>query len=390
MKKTIRRNPDFELLADENGRRLINRKTNHDYAVNEATELILSLANGEYNAHTIALAVQDIYGSGTEQVFASVLGAIDRLIKLGALWVGDTHEIAAASEFDVVISTSNNYYCVWQAMLFHYSCVKHLGVAATVLVHTDQADLIPEFRLLESFGCRVQHAPDYPRLMGFGNLSCNTLGTLKCVESDADYIMLCDPDMLFVNSIDFSAVKPAGNEITFDRIYYLYVDGSREHLEEPAKKLGIDLARYEASPVSGGVPHIIAKSLVDRLADEWIYCMQQFNADELYISSMWSLVFAAERLKIAPKMTELCMLNSDGDEPGKVPLSTTDKFCMVHYLYGEKDQKFTKRHFRNKQEFNSVWSSTAPSGTINQLVCDHLNEAGAYYGLLEFDAQRLR
>ena len=46
--------------------------------------------------------------------------------------------------FDFVVSAENNYYLAWQAMLFHFSCLKHTGRAPIIVVHGDEPELLPD------------------------------------------------------------------------------------------------------------------------------------------------------------------------------------------------------------------------------------------------------
>src|SRR5438132_770018 len=94
--------------------------------------------------------------------------------------------------FQVVVSAENNTYLVWQAMLFHYSCLRYLGHAPIIVVHTDGEPLLPGFACITAAGGVVQTAPNYRRVGGVNYPPRNTAGTLRHVQTDAEYLVLCD------------------------------------------------------------------------------------------------------------------------------------------------------------------------------------------------------
>ena len=99
-------------------------------------------------------------------------------------------------QFDIVVSTQNNHYMEWQAMLFHFSCLHHMGQAPIVMVHKNDTPLLSGFQLIQKLGGNVQTAPDYSRAGGIEYAPRNTAATLLFVESDAEYLVLSNRRIL--------------------------------------------------------------------------------------------------------------------------------------------------------------------------------------------------
>src|SRR5690349_4623801 len=110
---------------------------------------------------------------------------------------------------------------MWQAMLFHFSCVKHLGQPPVIVVHHDGEPLLGGFELIANRGGRIQAAPNYRVHQGVSYPPRNTAGSLRDVETEAEFIFLCDPDMLFLRSVDLQEYTPSEREVSFDEVPYL-------------------------------------------------------------------------------------------------------------------------------------------------------------------------
>ena len=52
-----------------------------------------------------------------------------------------------APDYEIVASTENTPYLLWQALLFHASCVATQGVPPTIVVH-GEGPLLPGFQAL--------------------------------------------------------------------------------------------------------------------------------------------------------------------------------------------------------------------------------------------------
>src|SRR5262245_51510471 len=103
--------------------------------------------------------------------------------------------------FELVVSAENNAYLAWQAMLFHYSCLQHQRQAPIVVVHKDDEPLFPGFERIRAAGGIVQTAPNYRKYGGVNYPPRNTAATLRHVVSDADYVVVFDPDMIFLQPL---------------------------------------------------------------------------------------------------------------------------------------------------------------------------------------------
>ena len=107
----------------------------------------------------------------------------------------------------IVVSVENTPFFGWQAKLFYYSCVTRLGVQPLFIVHATGRPWEPEFYELVRAGATVKMAPSY---VIDERLPRNSAGTLLhaaelCAEDD--FIVLCDPDLLFVRNVTFPSLS---------------------------------------------------------------------------------------------------------------------------------------------------------------------------------------
>ncbi len=61
----------------------------------------------------------------------------------------------------IVVSVENTPFFGWQAKLFYYSCVTHLGVQPLFIVHDTGRPWEPEFNELVAAGATVKMVPSY-------------------------------------------------------------------------------------------------------------------------------------------------------------------------------------------------------------------------------------
>jgi hypothetical protein len=108
--------------------------------------------------------------------------------------------------FDIVVSSDNNNYLAWQCMVFYHSCITHLGQAPTIVVHGDPGPLVEGYRILQERGGIIQRLPTFISAGKIDYACRNAWATLKGVETSADNIVLCDPDMIFLRHVDFSEI----------------------------------------------------------------------------------------------------------------------------------------------------------------------------------------
>jgi hypothetical protein len=297
--------------------------------------------------------------------------------------------------YEIVVSAENNPYIAWQAMLFHYSCLKQTGRAPLVVVHGDTTQrLVVGFQTLRRHGGRIQRAPNFRLYHGIDYVPRNTPGTLRCVESEADYLVLCDADMIFLGPARFGRHRLAEDQISLDRLSYMAVNReSRPYLAPACKRAGVSLRRLARDDFGGGVPHIVPVSLQSALSREWLRSIEFFfpncpaaragNSSRrrpklFWIASMWALILAIHRLGLRPIMTQFAVTNFGGDRVAPPP--SGDDLFLIHYGYG--DSVFDKRKFFGEPgTCDQVWQVRLESTTLSGRICKEIAEARAFFGL---------
>lgn len=301
------------------------------------------------------------------------------------------------SSVDVVASTENTPYMMWQAMLFHFSCVKHLGQAPTIVVHHDGEPLLWGFESIARQGGRVQAAPNYRIHKGVDYSPRNTAGSLKHLKTSADYIFLCDPDMIFLRPISFEDFRLRDDQISFDKVDYLVPKKAEFSgtLDAICERAGVPYQTLIDRPVSGGVPHMIPRSQQHAVSDDWLDSMEFFPTfdygpeieppkelrsvpQQYWVTTMWALVLTAHRLRLEPVMTQHCLLNYWGNSP--LPPASPTGPSMIHYCYSH--QGFNKRdQYSAAAADKTVWDQRPDDGSISGAICGQLREAREYYGI---------
>lgn len=301
------------------------------------------------------------------------------------------------ADFEVVVSAENVYYMMWQAMLFHYSCVKHLGQAPVIMVHHDGEPLLGGFALISEQGGNVQAAPNYRIHKGVDYPPRNTAASLKHLQTDADFIFLCDPDMLFLRPFSLDQFALSDQQISFDEVNYLVPHKAEFNgsLESICARAGVPLQTLFDHPISGGVPHMIPRRQQQAVARDWLDSMEFFPTFDLgphfprpqelravphqfWTTTMWALVLTAHRLQLEAVMTKHCLLNYEGQTP--LSSDTTSGRTMIHYCYS--NAGFDKRlHYDQSAAENDVWHQDADDGSISGRIRRQLNEAREFYGI---------
>jgi len=312
--------------------------------------------------------------------------------------------------FEWVVSCENNHYLLWQAMLFHYSCLRHQGQAPLVMVHRDEGELLLDgFQRIVERGGKVRSAPNYRRLHGVNYPPRNTAASLKHAETDADYLVLCDCDMIFLQPCPLEQMTLGPGQLTFDKVGYLRPDhpAYQPQLDDACRRAKIPPERLRAIPIDGGVPHVIPRQLQQRLAADWLECLDlfplintpdsersanpppdlRFVPQRDWLSGMWGLVFATHRLGLEAVMTHWCRSNLEG--PGPMPAIGPGGPCLIHYCYG--DERFNKRHYATAEAAERTVWNVAPrgDGTVHDELRRQLQEAREFYGIAEFAEGRI-
>ena len=290
---------------------------------------------------------------------------------------------------EFVVATENIPYLAWQAMLFHYSCVRHMGVAPIIVVHKDDEPLHPGFERIQAAGGQVQTAPNYRIVNGVYYPPRNTAGTLRHVQTDAEYIVLCDSDMIFLQPLPLKDLLLKPRQVSFDFVSYLVPDGPQyqPYLDNICRSVGVDPKKLRTLEINGGVPHVIPTRWQQPLSNEWFELMSLFPNEPLgegcqpqsvWLAATWSIVIAMHRLKLKPVMTRFCTSNAHESQP--LPSLTPDGPKMLHYCYG--GSGFNKRdYFHSIDAEQNVWAVPPDDGTIAGAIRQHLRDARQFYGL---------
>ncbi len=295
------------------------------------------------------------------------------------------------SRFAYVVSAENNHYMVWQAMLFHYSCLTVTGQAPVIMVHGDGEPLLDGFTLIERYGGRIQQAPNYRWNDGVHYPPRNTAASLLHVDIDADVIVLCDPDMIFLHDPALDRIAIDDDQVSFDRLTYLDLDRTefRELLEQVCSNVGVPVEALEQTPINGGVPHLVPRGVKESLAHEWMAMIAAFPADSPYgdvrvnvphinwMSTMWAVVLAVHRLGLRPMMTELSTTNWKGEQilGGRNFTSPS----MIHYCYPQ--EGFNKQIYDKPDCWEDVWRVPAGDATLSGQIRTQIECARRWYGL---------
>jgi hypothetical protein len=268
----------------------------------------------------------------------------------------------------IVVSAENSSYIAWQTQLFCFSAITRLGVRPTVVVHRSAASLLPEFKIVEGWGCQIAEAPlfrnhpvgEYPPRNELG-----TLLTISCMpEFKQGRVLFCEPDMLFVKGLEYGDNGLHGE-------HYTYLDYTQWRVREVATKLGIGPRVEELNHTSPiGVPYVIPASELQRLARRWLDILDSFlELHWIDIMHAFGLALAIEDIPVS--VTRFMTDNHD-------PLKKLDR-SIIHYCYG--DWRWDKHAFQNGRS-----PLTAPhlpsrkglSGTVLFEMLTQIKEARAY------------
>lgn len=268
----------------------------------------------------------------------------------------------------VVVSAENNSFFGWQCKLFYHSCVTRLGVQPLFLMHDTGRPWEPEFYELARAGATVKMIPSY---IIDERLCRNVAGALLhaselCAEDD--FIVLCDPDMLFVRSVSFPRVL-AGN-------FYSYLHFRQPAVEMTAQKLGLqrELRKRRDPQLCCGPPYVIPVRDARSLAENWLQAVDAFpqrSFEEMWMDIMYAFGFAVLKLELRVRLMDLVDTNTK-------PRARL-RHDIVHYCDG--NDGWNKREFLHRPQVGEVWDPRidAGRGTVLQEIFRQIKEAKTFY-----------
>ena len=274
-----------------------------------------------------------------------------------------------ARGYRIVVSAENSPYLAWQAKLFHFSCVSRLNHSPIVIVHECGSKWHRDFQELADAGAIVSRVPSYCITSnGEDYPPRNTAGTLLhaaqlCSVKD-EFIVLCDPDMIFMRRPSFS--RNLSGE------YYGCLNYDRKPVRRAAKKIGIRLEMLDRQKeeLCCGVPYVIPVAAAKPLADAWLQAIDAFSPrrweDQMY-------AFGLAVVKVGLTLTLTHMMSHDYWPDAMVDCD------VIHYGYG--DKTWNKRSYFTTRQARKVWSSpaVAQQGTIRAEVLAQIKEARDFY-----------
>jgi hypothetical protein len=268
----------------------------------------------------------------------------------------------------IVVSLENTPFFGWQAKLFYYSCVTRLGLQPLFIVHATGGPWEPEFYELARAGATIKMAPSYVIDKRLPRNSAGTLLHAAEMCTNDDFMVLCDPDLLFVRKVRFPAFL-AGN-------FYSYLHYRQPFIETAAKKLGLQpaLRRRRDPQLCCGVPYVIPVRDARLLAETWLEAVDAFpqrGFDEMWMDIMYAFGLALLKLGWKLRLTHQVATNI-------LPYSRL-RHDIVHYSNG--DDAWDKRHFLQRQDISRVWRPPfeARKGTVADEVFRQINQAKKFY-----------
>ena len=300
---------------------------------------------------------------------------------------------------EIVVCTENIPYMVWQAMLFHHSCMRHLGQAPIIMVHMNDEPLLSGFDRIRERGGHIQTAPNYHHLNGIAYPARNTAGSMRHVQTDADYIVLCDPDMIFLQPLPWRELSLEPQQVSFDFVGYLNADDPQHQpvVDNVCRQADVDPQSLRNPHFNGGVPHVIPIRRQKSLSDLWFEQIEVFqrlptaplkspdarpdgghiHPQTKWISIMWALAIAVKRLNLQPVLTRMCISNFDGGRP--LPALGKTGPRLIHYCY--QDPGFGKHAFGSQEAAErSVWRVPPDDGSVCGNIRQQLRDACGFYG----------
>jgi len=282
--------------------------------------------------------------------------------------------------YEIVASTENAPYLLWQALLFHASCVETQGTAPTIVVHGD-GPLLPGFRALGELGARIITAPSYRMSDGVEYTCRNTAGSLLEARHERPWTLICDPDFVFLEPLPKKAESLCdGRAVSWDFVSYMQVgDFNRRWLAESCRERGIDPARVEEVRAGGVVPNLVRADIHGELAPRWVSAVDTLvrvarrDGEVPWVTIAWGFALAAWEMDLDLALTRL----TDTTHGGATAPETSLTAPILHYCYG--DQTFDKRRHRGADSAAAVWTLDAHGSSVSAGFVRRLHAARDWY-----------
>jgi hypothetical protein len=274
------------------------------------------------------------------------------------------------TRFLVVVSCENHFYHGWQAQLFYYSCLTRLGHAPLIVVHECGEKLHPVFSEIKNHGGRIHLAPSYIRLRnGQRYPPRNTPGTLfeaSKIVAGGEYLVLCDPDMIFLRR------PPFPDALSGD--FYAYMNYEQTRVRQAWELLGIAKVNSDRlEQLQCGAPYVIPRGIARPLSLTWMEALDAFETPH-WEDMMYAFGLACVRLDLDVMLTYFGTHNFD-------PFKRVDTE-IIHFCYGsEDDQTWNKRQFFSESSASEVWHARgqAEPGSVLAEIFKQLEEADAFF-----------
>jgi hypothetical protein len=269
----------------------------------------------------------------------------------------------------IVVSAENNPYIAWQCKLFYFSCVTRLNHQPVVIVHDLGEEWHPDFYELARAGCAIYSAPNYRFDREGNDYACrNHPGSLlraaDLFHNQDIFIVLCDPDMVFVRSVELPHAL-AGEFSSF-------MDYDRDFVNEVLPKLGVTRAALDNQKDSlcVSVPYVVPANIARELGETWMSTIELFSPRR-WEDVMCAFGLSTVKLGLSVEVTHLVDHNYWPENRAQAPI--------IHYAYG--DKRWNKRDYSTDQTNKEVWNppDTYPAETILGELANQIREAREFY-----------
>lgn len=333
----------------------------------------------------------DWFSTVPKEEFRRLLGLVLHGNISGSWVKKDTEEHAGNLDWDsdrvfVVASCENKPYLAWQAKLLAYSAVERLGLQPerVVLVVHDTTEgsegLAIGFREAESVGCRVIRESNFrgPRDYACRNKPASLLTAARELGGEADFLLLIDPDEVFVRRFDVPA-RLGGQ-------FYNYMGANA--FEKRFERLGWNrwkLFQGNLKNLMVGTPHLIPGNLAADLAKRWIAVLDRLSRPNpgkdqdrgrefAWDDDMYAFGIACLEMGELPVPFDKHQVNAIRGE------ALRDETGLIHYCYGGNGDWNKRTYMTEEGAAKQVWAPpTAEPGSVHEEVFRQLRDADRWY-----------